>query len=262
MASRVNLSGKLFKMAFIYKIFLLSIFGFAVASFILLLFVSAPYGKFFRKGWGATLKSKYAWLIMEFPSPALMAVFYLSGTGDGLMPGLFLFAWLLHYLHRTFIYPFTQSGRNKPFPAIQVLMAFIFNILNGTVNGYHVFHLAAYTDMWLTSWQFILGAILFVAGFLINRTADKKLRKLRPDGDSEYKIPRGWLFSYISCPHYFGEIIEWLGWAVMTFSPAGLAFFVFTFANLFPRALIAHKWYRTTFPDYPVKRKAIIPFVI
>jgi len=75
-------------------------------------------------------------------------------------------------------------------------------------------------------------------------------------------IPRGWLFEYISCPHYFGELLEWAGWALMTWSVSGLAFFVFTFANLFPRAVASHRWYRKQFPDYPSKRKAVIPFII
>jgi protein-S-isoprenylcysteine O-methyltransferase Ste14 len=75
-------------------------------------------------------------------------------------------------------------------------------------------------------------------------------------------IPQGWLFHFISSPHYFGEIVEWGGWALATWSLPGLAFFVFTFANLFPRAIASHKWYRLYFPDYPEKRKGIIPFVI
>ena len=43
---------------------------------------------------------------------------------------------------------------------------------------------------------------------------------------------------------------------------AGLAFFLFTFANIFPRALAAHRAYRDNFPDYPTDRKAILPFLL
>ena len=59
-----------------------------------------------------------------------------------------------------------------------------------------------------------------------------------------------------------GEIIEWIGFAVMTWSVAALAFAIWTAANLAPRALSHHKWYRETFPDYPTERKALIPFVV
>jgi len=138
----------------------------------------------------------------------------------------------------------------------------IFNSVNGFVNGYGVFHLNSYDISWLISWQFIAGIILFVAGFAINKTADKKLRSFRKNNPHEYIVPQGWLFSYISSPHYFGEIIEWGGWALMTWSLPGLAFFVFTFASLFPRAVSTHKWYRSNFPGYPADRKAVIPFLI
>ena len=74
---------------------------------------------------------------------------------------------------------------------------------------------------------------------------------MRKEIRDEYVLPQGWLFNYISCPHYFGEIIEWGGWAVMTWSLPGLAFFIFTFANLFPQGNHSHKWYKAKFPGIP-----------
>jgi hypothetical protein len=59
-----------------------------------------------------------------------------------------------------------------------------------------------------------------------------------------------------------GEIIEWCGWALATWTFAGAAFAFFTIANLLPRALSHHRWYREKFPDYPRERKAIIPGVL
>lgn len=245
-----------------YKVSLALIFIFAAAVFILLFYISAPYGKFLRKGWGPSLKSKWAWMVMEFLSPALMAFFFIRSEEKNAVRIIFISAWLSHYLYRTFIYPFRQSGKNKPYPLILVLMAMVFNLLNGFANGYGVFHLKNYDLSWLYSWQFITGLVIFTAGFAVNKISDGKLRRLRPEGMKDYVIPQGWLFIYVSSPHYFGEIVEWLGWAIMTWSLAGLAFFVFTFANLFPRGISAHKWYRANFPDYPSSRKAIIPFVI
>lgn len=245
---------------YIYSLYL--IFGFAVLVFILLFFISAPYGKFSRKGWGASIKSKWAWMLMEFPSPALITLLYIISPYKSLVSTIFLILWLLHYVYRTFIYAFRQSGSEKPYPLILVFMAFFFNCMNGFANGYGVFRIPEYSYSWLLSWQFITGFILFVTGFAINKTADEKLRLLRKGHPGEYVIPRGWFFNYISSPHYFGEIIEWAGWAVMTWSLPGLAFFVFTFANLFPRAVSSHKWYKANFKDYPVKRKAVIPFII
>ena len=42
----------------------------------------------------------------------------------------------------------------------------------------------------------------------------------------------------------------------------GLAFALYTFANLAPRALSHHRWYRERFPEYPADRKAILPFLL
>ena len=245
-----------------YNIFLVLIFTFAIIVFILLFYISAPYGKFLRKGWGPVIKSKWAWMVMEFPSPALMTIFFLISFHKNIPQVLFVILWLSHYLHRTFIYPYMQSGRDKPYPFILVSMALVFNCLNGFVNGYGVFNVNEYSNSWLLSWQFLTGIAFFVSGFIINKTADEKLRRLRTESPQEYKIPKGWLFEYISSPHYFGEIIEWAGWAIMTWSLPGLAFFIFTFANLFPRAISSHRWYRENFPAYPSERKAIIPFII
>jgi 3-oxo-5-alpha-steroid 4-dehydrogenase 1 len=249
-------------MANLYSISLILIFSFSAFVLILLFFVSAPYGKFSRRGWGPTIQSKWAWMIMEFPSPALIIFFFFRYFTINIVTIIFLLLWLAHYLYRTFIYSFWQSGRNKPYPLVIVLMALVFNSLNGTVNGYGVFHLHTYASAWLTSWQFIIGVLIFILGYIINKTADKKLRSLRNGNPGEYVIPKGWMFKYISCPHYFGEIIEWGGWAVMTWSLPGLAFSVFTFANLFPRAIASHQWYKANFPDYPSSRKALIPFII
>ena len=54
-------------------------------------------------------------------------------------------------------------------------------------------------------------------------------------------------------------MLEWIGGAVMTWSLSGLAFALYTFANLAPRALAHHRWYREKFPDYPKDRRAVIP---
>ena len=67
------------------------------------------------------------------------------------------------------------------------------------------------------------------------------------------------MFRWISCPNYFGEILEWSGWALASWTLAGVAFAIFTFANLAPRARAHHQWYQQYFLDYPQNRKALIP---
>ena len=70
------------------------------------------------------------------------------------------------------------------------------------------------------------------------------------------------MYGFVSCPNYLGEVMIWTGWAIATWSLAGLSFAVFTAANLVPRALANHRWYRETFPDYPRTRRAVIPWLL
>jgi steroid 5-alpha reductase family enzyme len=114
---------------------------------------------------------------------------------------------------------------------------------------------------WLLDARFIVGVLLFITGYAINRWADSKLRRLRGPGETDYKIPYGGLYKWISCPNYLGEIIEWFGWAIATWSIPGLAFAIWTLANLAPRARSHHIWYKTHFAAYPQERKALVPWL-
>uniref|UniRef100_A0A1I8B8K5 Pre-mRNA-splicing factor SPF27 n=1 Tax=Meloidogyne hapla TaxID=6305 RepID=A0A1I8B8K5_MELHA len=75
----------------------------------------------------------------------------------------------------------------------------------------------------------------------INLHADYILRSLRRPGEKCYKIPHGGMFKYVSCANFFGEIIEWFGYAIYAQSTASFAFALFTAANTIPRAKSHHK---------------------
>jgi steroid 5-alpha reductase family enzyme len=137
--------------------------------------------------------------------------------------------------------------------------------VNGYLNGRWLFTFAPagqYGVAWLADPRFVLGAALFLAGYLINQHADKVLLDLRRPGETGYKIPRGGLYRLVSCPNYLGEIVEWSGFALASWSLPGLGFAIWTVANLLPRAVAHHRWYRETFPEYPAERRALIPFVL
>ncbi|MBN1643247.1 MAG: DUF1295 domain-containing protein, partial [Dehalococcoidales bacterium] len=233
----------------------------AAMVFVALFFVSAPYGRHIRKGWGFTIDNKIAWLVMEAPSPIIFAICFLSGANRTAVTLFFLFLWEAHYIHRAFIYPFSIRG-NRRMPLLIIGFALLFNMMNAYLNGRYIFAFSdKYTIEWLRDPRFILGLALFIAGFLINRAADRTLRSLRAPGETAYKIPCRGLYRWISCPNYLGEIVIWTGWAVATWSLPGLAFAVWTMANLVPRARSHHAWYRQNFPDYPPQRKVLVPRV-
>jgi hypothetical protein len=231
--------------------------------FVVLRFVSAPYGRHARAGWGPTLDATVAWIVMEAPPPLGMALlFFLGDRHSSPVAITFLALWQLHYLHRTFVFPLRRLGSPKRTPLVIVLTALVFNCGNVYLIGRWLF--AFGPDLgtgWLADPRFLLGTALFLAGLIVNVQADEVLRRLRLATPTGYGRPEGGLYRFVSCPNYLGELVEWCGFALLTFSAPALVFAVWTAANLVPRARSHHEWYRRTFPDYPEGRKAIIPFV-
>ncbi|MFH1663051.1 MAG: DUF1295 domain-containing protein [Chloroflexota bacterium] len=247
----------------LFDILLVSWFVLALVIFITLFFISAPYGRHARRGWGHAINSKLGWIIMEAPAPIVFFVFFVLGDNRITISMLvFLALWLLHYIHRAFIYPFGLQTTANRIPVFIIASAILFNTANGYLNSRYIFTFSAgYTNEWLTDPRFIAGFVLFLAGFAINRQADSTLRQLRQPDEYGYKVSNAGLFRWISCPNYLGEIMIWSGWALATWSLPGLAFAVWTFANLAPRAWAHHLWYREQFSDYPQERKALLPKV-
>lgn len=240
-----------------------TVLGLAVPTFLVLRFVSAPYGRHARAGWGPTLPSRIGWIAMEAVAFVGFALVFALGPGRAdLVPVLLASMWLVHYGHRAFVFPFRLRASGKRIPLAIVAMGALFNTLNAYLNGRWLSAFGEYTVAWLRDPRFILGVTLFVTGFAINVWADQVLIRLRAPGESGYKIPRGGLYERVSCPNYLGELMEWTGFALACWSLPALAFAVYTAANLVPRALTHHAWYRQRFPDYPRERKAIVPFVL
>jgi protein-S-isoprenylcysteine O-methyltransferase Ste14 len=241
----------------------ISVLGLAVITAGSLLFIDAPYGRHNRAGWGPQVPNALGWVIMEAPAVLLFAWIYARGQLRlDTVPLVLLGLWQLHYLHRTVIFPLRLRSRGKTMPLAIVGMGVVFNSLNAYINARWISHFGGYADSWLADPRFIAGVALFALGALINLSSDEILFRLRRPGETGYAIPRGGLYRWVSCPNYLGEIIEWIGWAVATWSLPGLAFAIYTAANVGPRALAHHRWYRRTFPDYPSERKALLPYLL
>ncbi len=232
-------------------------------SSLLVLKIRAPYGRHSTKKWGFMISNRLGWIIMEFPALTIFPLLVILGPAEKNWLTWLLFGlWLLHYINRTIIFPFRLRTKGKKMPIAIVLSAIVFNGMNGFINGYYLGYINK-IDITVSFYDanVLIGLMLFIIGFAINQTADSKLIALRKE-NTGYKIPGGWLFEYISCPNHFGEIVEWIGFAVIAWSMPALSFAVWTFCNLLPRALDHHKWYYETFDNYPEKRKAVIPYVL
>jgi hypothetical protein len=227
----------------------------AAVVFPVLFFVPAPYGRHFRPGWGPALGSRLGWIAMEWPSVFLFALVWIANPqfGAPLVTTLGLL-WLVHYLQRTFVFSLLLRDAGRRQSLLTVALANVFNLLNAIGNA------AGLAERPLDL-PFFLGVVLFGAGFGLNLHSDHVLRSLRAPGESGYRVPFGGGFRFVSAPNYLGEIVEWLGFALAAQTLAAWAFAAFTFANLAPRALSNHRWYRERFPDYPPNRRALFPFL-
>ncbi len=244
----------------------------AVVVFIALFFIKAGYGYFSSSKWGWRINNKIAWILMEAPAFLLLLFRAIKHCKSGICTGnepvvLYSLAafYLLHYFQRSFIFPLLMRGKSRT-PITIILLSVIFNSINAYIIGEWLFCYAPagmYTLSWFTSWKFILGAIIFIAGMAINLDSDNVIRHLRAPGDTKHYIPKKHLYKYVTSANYFGELTEWIGFAILTWSPAGLLFAVWTFANLAPRAWNLTKKYEEEFgQEYKaLHKKHLIPFI-
>jgi len=227
--------------------------------FLILLKITAPYGRHHVSGWGPVMENRSAWFLMELPALLVISLLILvSGEMDNPLALVPWLMWSIHYGYRSFVFPVLMRSRGRSFPALLVVFAIAFNCLNGYNNATALIGNAQAGGS-LFSPSFIVGSGMFFSGFWLHLSADRTIRNLRSNGFSGYRIPRGGWFRWVSSPNYFGEILQWSGWAILTWSWAGLAFALFTFCNLAPRAIANHRWYRQMFTDYPGNRRILIP---
>ncbi|KAI7878178.1 3-oxo-5-alpha-steroid 4-dehydrogenase [Lichtheimia hyalospora FSU 10163] len=231
----------------------------------ILFWIDAPYGRFAGKlivDWN--LPGKLTWFAMELLSPVAYAVsmvtmgsWYQPSSSQQLLTGI----WMVHYANRAIIHPYRASSM-APINVITMLASVVFNFLNGYTNG-----------MWnarntfdITTPRVMLGVALWFTGLSINIYHDSVLFNLRQQrrqsNQQRYFIPQDGLFKLVSCPNYLGEMIEWSGYAMIAWPSApAMVFALATVANLGPRAVRTHAWYKQKFTDYPRNRKALIPFL-
>ena len=246
-----------------FYIFLLIWVAIALTTFTYLFFENAPYGRHIKDGWGIEIPARLGWVVMESPCVILMAIYALIVRDQlEIIHYIFLLIWMTHYVHRTFIYPFLIKLTNPKMPISIAFSAIFFNVINVSIQAFGIFYFTQYSDNWASSPIFIIGLSIFLIGMYINMRSDYIIVAMKKRNGPGYHIPDSFLYKYLSAPNYFGEIIEWIGWAILTWSISGVVFVFWVIANLFPRAIANHNWYKEKFDDYPKNRKAIIPGII
>lgn len=248
--------------------------GFVIAALIYLgnRYGTAKYGgRFGESKAGFRLSSKMGWILMELPALIVFPiVFFMGRNAMETVPLFFLALWTFHYMNRAIVNPLlmrTAPGSKNSFDPSVMISGWLVLALHSYLNAAYISEYGDFYQVdWFTDPRFIVGMWIYVFGFTLNVRSDSILRNLRsknpaPD-EPRYKIPYGGMFKYVTCPQYLGEMLSFVGLVVMTWNLGALFVLLVTAANLIPRALVTHKWFKKNFDDYPPERKAVIPFVI
>lgn len=237
----------------------------AVVVFVALYRVRAGYGLFRSRSWGPSLCNRTAWVLMEAPVLAAVAVPWAEAGWPAEAPAIVLLAlFAAHYVQRSFLFPLLMRGSGT-MPWAIVLMGVTFNCVNGLLIGTALFAFppAAYAGgaAYLLRPAVLAGLALFLAGMAANLHSDHVIRHLRRPGDTAHYLPQRGLYRLVTSGNYLGELLEWTGFALASQTAASWLFVAWTAANLVPRAAAIHARYRREFGDAVGSRKRIIPFI-
>ena len=221
-----------------------------------------PVGRLGGAGVGPRIPSRQGWFWMELPALLTFPLIYVVSGNPHWVGNLTLALWILHYSNRALIWPWLVQRRDDTIPSATVVAAILFNLANGSLWGWFMAFAAEYDASWAKDPRFVCGAAMVVAGGGLNVWADYRLRSLSRQSGDQPVLPREWPFTVVACPNLLGEIVEWIGFTVMTWSLPSLAFALWVVANLVPRALWRLDWYRAHFSDFPRSRRALVPKVI
>lgn len=235
----------------------------AIISLFAQIWKPLPYGKHSAANGACDLPVRPAYMAMNLiPGFVIFTITYFTGLHFNSPINIALCViFVFHYITRGLVTPlvsrYSESKVSIWVPMQILLINTFFHYVNAEFVGS-----VDYCQGYQYDPRFVVGAILFVTGFIVNRISDAQvifLRKSRKD--PSYLIPEGFLYRLVSSPHYFGEGLQWFGWAVMTWSLAGLVWWLYTESVFFPRSRHNYIWYRNQFINYPSHRRALLPFI-
>jgi hypothetical protein len=79
----------------------------------------------------------------------------------------------------------------------------------------------------------------------------------------KYSAPKGGLFEYVAAPHYFFELIGWLGIAIASQQLTGYLNMASMSSYLAARSFNQNSWNKNKFDEkeWPTSRQNLIPFI-
>ena len=188
------------------------------------------------------------------------------------MKYLFIVLWSLHFMRRTVEVFFVHEYKRR-MPVIESIGTPVYYWFFAVWIAWSLRSKCGYKQSFLA--LVILGGIIFIIGEIGNCICHIQLRNFRNEkrlnfissSASRHVLPHGILFNYVSCPHYFFEILTWTGFFLTTWTLASVLFLVATIVTLVVYAGKKHQAYLQEFDGkdgieiYPANRKALIPFI-
>lgn len=273
--------------------------AFIVVTFLFQLKKPARYGRHDKNHGKCYVPQRLAHAASDFiPGVVFFTlIYFLQGRNFSQPPNVVFYClFTVHYLHRGLVTPLVARYSSWRIPVFIPLVNFIANLLFHYLIVDFISS-ACYFPGYLYDPRFLLGLLLFIAGFVLNKMADTYLvcLRCRPDeqrrdktdiiglclnksggkgccpasvDDKEgaecdngglYTVPECCLFKLIVNPNYLGEAIQWFGWALATWSLSGFVWWMFSLATFIPRARHNLRWYRKNFDNFPKYRRGLIP---
>ena len=220
---------------------------------------ATPYGKFAKNTQlykGPVISGRYNMLLIYTPA-LLLNTTYLYGLTSGSTFFLLTITLTLHFLKRVLETLFLHKYSTKVNPNVGAFIGVYYAVISWIILYFHkLAEIETVNVMGVST-----GILLFTVGEVGNFYHHVLLAKLRDGNKQEYNIPRGGLFSLVTCPHYLFELIAWLGIAII--SQEVHCFLVLTSMTsyLTGRSVSQTKWAQNYINDYPKEIKNIVPFI-
>jgi 3-oxo-5-alpha-steroid 4-dehydrogenase len=215
-----------------------------------------PYSKF---GTGVGVNSQTG-LALAYTTPIIIYVAFWIEGGAPQSPyhlvvlGTFLFHFIRRILEILFVSTYSRPTSLRALVPIALLYGGA-----AASSAFFQVHTSAQPT---SSPTFVLGTVVFGLGELLNGYHHWLLGRLRLQGVHTYVAPHGGLFGWVASPHYFGEILSFVGYAMMSDLLPVWGNALVVFAYLSARANSTLKWYQGEMPlRIPAGWRRLVPFV-
>ena len=201
------------------------------------------------------IPSRFGMFVLYFLPVITATIFALPYLASASLTQWLVYAAILvHFGKRTYevLFVHKYSGPMQQFTFVIIVITYA--LIAGLISALNVQAIATMDAL------FIVGIVFVIIGEIGNFYHHKLLADLRKTGDG-YHIPRGGWFEKATCPHYFFELLAWLGILLLSRHLFTLLAFIAMLGYLSARSIKTRQWYRQRFPDYPAERKNMIPFL-